>query len=685
MNRLCRSLPVLLIATFAIAIYANTLKNGFVYDDYDTIVKNTLIKNLNNLPKLIHQDYFALSGEMTYRPVVTFTYFVDHALYGLRAWGHHLTNIILHAANGVLLYVLLTFLSRSSIYSNRQPHNTSNSLIRNNHPLLISLLFVAHPVATEAVNAVSFREDLLAFFFYIFSFNIYLSLRLNHVVIRKPVLRMLFITSCLLYLLALLSKEMAATLPLIIIFYECIYIKEKKDLRTILFNTYNLGYLAVTVLYGYFRFYYLYSPAEEGFRSWTLAERFLTLPQLLMSYLKLTLFPVSLCADYLVAPVGSPFSISFIFPIAILTFIVATAFLLKKRVADLTFGIIFFLVALLPVYNLFPIVNPFAERYLYLPAVGICIIIGLLFSSIAETSGTKARLRSIYILLFLIILSIYAFTVVKRNGVWIDGTSLWNDTLIKMPDSSRAIHNRGLAVFNSGNYIEAIRDYSKAIELDPLYAGGYNDRGAAFAKVGNYSQAIEDYTKAIGINPKFASAYYNRGAVHYKLGNYSQAIKDYTATIEINPWYGNAYNNLGIAYSDSGNYGLSVAVFTKAIEIDPKNAETYYNRGLTYYYLKSYDKAVNDFSKAIGINPNHAGAYANRGAAYSEIANYSEAIMDYNNAIRLNPKDTFAFYNRGKTSLRVGKNQQSIDDFKRSAILGLKQAQDHLRNQGLTW
>ena len=101
-------LSILLILLISIAIYSNTLKNGFVYDDEFTIVNNTLIKNFSNLSKLFTREYFISSGEMSYRPVVTFTYFIDYALYGLKPYGYHLTNLILHAMNGVILYIFLT-------------------------------------------------------------------------------------------------------------------------------------------------------------------------------------------------------------------------------------------------------------------------------------------------------------------------------------------------------------------------------------------------------------------------------------------------------------------------------------------------------------------------------------------------------------------------------------------------
>ena len=135
---------ILFIIILAAILYANTLNNGFVYDDDYTVVNNVFISDFHNLTELLQKNYFPSSGEITYRPVVTLTYFIDYALYGLKPWGYHLTNVLLHAANGVLLYIFLTLLFSGE-----------------GAPLVTALLFLTHPVLTEAVNAISFREDLL--------------------------------------------------------------------------------------------------------------------------------------------------------------------------------------------------------------------------------------------------------------------------------------------------------------------------------------------------------------------------------------------------------------------------------------------------------------------------------------------------------------------------------------------
>lgn len=298
----------------------------------NVVVENGL-KNFSNLSSLFRTDYFALSGEKTYRPVVTFSYFIDYSLYGLNSWGYHLTNTLLHAANGVLVYLFLILLTR---HHNAKEH-IHGVLQRISAPsLIISLLFLSNPILTEAVNAIAFREDLLAFFFYIAALNLYLFLRSNfdHGAIPSY---FLYAISCLLYFLALLSKEMAVTFPLIIYCYEWVYADRRNNIYSLLFNRYNIGYIAITIAYIYIYFYYFHGPVEEGAVSWGLTEIVSTIPWLLFSYLKLTLFPVLLSLEYVVTPVRSFFS--FIGPFLIIILLLAMAFLMRNKNKLIALGI----------------------------------------------------------------------------------------------------------------------------------------------------------------------------------------------------------------------------------------------------------------------------------------------------------------------------------------------------------
>ena len=545
-------ISISLILIISIAIYSNTLKNGFVYDDEFTIVNNTLIKNFSNISKLFTKEYFTTSAEMSYRPVVTFTYFIDYAIYGIKSWGYHLTNVLLHALNGVILYIFLTLFIQSyqsSIFKLLSP------------PLLISLLFATHPVLTEAVNAISFREDGLCFLFFISALILYISLKAQSSKLKATTFS--YILSCLFYFLALLSKEMAITFPLIIILYEWIYGKKIESPQTSpplqkgrvrvgsLFNPYIIGYIAITCFYLYLRFFLFHNPVEENISIWSFSERLMTIPYLILKYLLLLIAPVSLSADYVITPIKSFISPIFLVSMFAIILIAVMTYKLAPQssplptgerdgVRGIVFGILFLLLTLLPVYNAIPISNPFAERYLYLPMVGFSIIVGVGIHRIftIKTSspirgegggeGWFFKRQNLYILATsILILCIYSFAVIQRNKIWLNGYSLWSDIVRKMPESSKAHYNMGNASCEQGQLDEAIKELKLALSLKPDYAEAHNGLGITYAKQGQLDEAIKEYTLALTLKSNFAEAHNNLGNVYEKQGQLDEAIKEY--------------------------------------------------------------------------------------------------------------------------------------------------------------
>lgn len=516
MSYLRHFISAFFIAIFSLLIYANTFENGFTYDDYGTMVNNPFIKDLQNLPSLFTKGYITFSGEITYRPVATFTYFIDYALYGVKPWGYHLTNVLLHASNGILLYIFLTLLAKV-------PDLVEKKLIF--QPLLVSLLFVSHPVLTEAVNAISFREDILAFFFYIAALSLYLIIRRNFTSRRNS---FIYAVSCILYFLALLSKEMAATLPLIVYCYEWVYMdRGKEQLRSILSNWYNTGYIAITLAYLYLRFSYFYNPIEKNLSVPALIDRITTLPWLIVSFIKLTIFPVLLSADYEIVFIKSVFSPSFIVCAVIIFLVLGLAFMGKNR--EISFGTLFFIIALGPVYNIIPIAHPFAERYLYLPVIGFVIIAWSAIDIISET-----RKRALLIPL-LIILSLYSLEVVRRNSAWRDQYSLWSDTVKKMPDSSMAHNNLGLVYYRQGRLGEAIQEINRAIKLKADDSEYHFALAQVYHKQGQLDLAMQEFITAINLKPDDERYHTSLGILYADEGRLDNALHEFEIAVRLNP------------------------------------------------------------------------------------------------------------------------------------------------------
>ena len=231
------------------------------------------------------------------------------------------------------------------------------------------------------------------------------------------------------------------------------------------------------------------------------------------------------------------------------------------------------------------------------------------------------------------------------------------------------------------DYEGAVDDYSKAININPLFLYAYNKRGLCKVKLNCFEEAIADYTKATTINnnftyshynksipkqnlgddqgaindcsiaitlsPNFNRPYINRGISKANLGDYNGAIFDYDKAIELNPNDEVAYNNRGNANESLGDYSEAIFDYDKAIDLNPNYVYTYYNRGVSKFNLGDYNGAIFDYDKAIELNPNYVVAYNNRGNAKNNLEDYNGAIFDYDKAIELNPNYVDAYYNRG--------------------------------------
>src|SRR4030067_2248657 len=237
-----RTLKILLIIPLPLIAFLNTLDNTFVYDDVFTITDNYFIRDWGNFSAFFTDDYFKYSGEATFRPVVTFSYFIDYSLWHLNPAGFHLTNILLHAVNAVLVYLLVSAISRS--------HTAS---------FLTSILFALHPILTEAVNGISYREDLLTTTFFLSSILLFVQsaiVRLSaHDKVRNPQSKIndyLYPLSLFSYLLALCSKEMAITLPFIIFLLDWVFEDMQRVKKNIL--KYYSGFVLISGFYLFLRF-----------------------------------------------------------------------------------------------------------------------------------------------------------------------------------------------------------------------------------------------------------------------------------------------------------------------------------------------------------------------------------------------------------------------------------------------
>ena len=242
------------------------------------------------------------------------------------------------------------------------------------------------------------------------------------------------------------------------------------------------------------------------------------------------------------------------------------------------------------------------------------------------------------------------------------------------PKNANAYNSRGNAYLDKRDYKDAIVDYTQAIKLSPNYSYAYDNRGDAYDDDGDYDNAIADYTKAIELDASSASFYNDRGIAYYHKKAYDNAIADYTKAIGLDPKYAAAYDNRGDANRDRGAADQAIADYTTAITLNPTNAVYYFDRGFAFDHLNDYDDAIADYSEAIRLNPEKASYYDALGDMYYDKKEYDRAITEYTAAISRDGKDALYYADRGDAYRKKGEYQRAIADYGNAIQLDPKNA-----------
>ena len=296
----------------------------------------------------------------------------------------------------------------------------------------------------------------------------------------------------------------------------------------------------------------------------------------------------------------------------------------------------YFLVTLLPVLGIVQVGGQaMADRYLYLPGLAPFLIAGLAAAwCVAKLPGAGSKGVMIVVSGLLVVL--LSSLTVRQIGLWKNGVALWDYVVHQEPLAPRAYNNRGRAYEDGGRFLQAIADYGEAINLDPYFYDAYVNRGVAFLEIKRIDRAIRDFEAAIAVAPSEPDAYFRRGSAFEELGQPGKAMKDYDKAIDLNASYYPPYVNRGVLL---GKAGL-------------------------------FDKAIEDFDRSISINPSSFEAYTGRGTAYALSGRYAPALEDFTRAIEMNDRFPLAYYNRGKLYLRTGRREAAASDFEKACEMG---------------
>jgi len=588
-----KSILITLIIAACLASYFNTLFADFVYDDNIFITPNPYMKSFRYLPQFFIQDFCYVGIEKLvshyYRPFLAASYMLDFTIWKGDPFGYHLTNLIFHTLASILVFLLVELLIKNGFIS-----------------FYSALLFSVHPVHTGAVSFISGRVDVIPPAFLLLS----LVLFLKYVFDKKIIFYMFSLVS---FSVALLTKEMVVTLPVIVICIDYFFLSQCNLSKVINnFLRFHLGFLVVLGIYMLMRFqvigkFFLPEASLQGINFFPGTHHFwrlFTAIKILTIYIRLLFFPYELNAEYFLLASNSLFEPIVLIGLAIILSLCCIAFKYAKKTPILSFSIFWFFITILPVSNIFPQGNIFAERYVYIPSVGFCIAIGFLFSSFLKKNIKTHSLnwqKSLSILFFLLIIALGRVTY-ERNKVWEDDFSLWHETVKASPYSPVAHANLASVYYNLNLWDKAIEEANMTIKLDPLFYQAFFVLGNAYLKKGETEEAIEAYKKAIEIVPNSDMAY-NRLAIAYgKNGQYKKAIKAGLTALEMNPYCDWARYNLAVNYSFLGLVDEAVDSYEKYLETNPDFPGVYVDLGYLYYKKGDYKKAREKWFAALKLS-----------------------------------------------------------------------------------
>ncbi|MEO0124612.1 MAG: tetratricopeptide repeat protein [candidate division WOR-3 bacterium] len=622
------------IVIFTFVSLSPCLKNGYCnWDDYHLITANHSIKELSwkNIKEIFSSGYVG-----TYIPLTVLSFALENKFFKLNPFVTHLINLILHLLNVILVFGLLYLL-------------TDNLLIS----AIVSLLFGIHPLHVESVAWATERKDMLYSFFFLSSLTFY------HFY-RQKAKKIYYFFSLLLFVFSLLSKPMAVTLPLVLILLDYYYEKQFKIKQ--IYS--KIAYLVPAILVGIINIHFQGSGSLSAISY--LKHIFVFFYNLLF-YLYKLLLPANLSAFY-PYPENFEKSLPLVFFVAplIVAVIVYLIVWTKKLTHKIIFGSLFFIITLLPVSQLIPLVAPAiaADRYVYIPSIGLFFIFGLLIDWLYNRKLASAMtLKNILIIPLIVIFLLLGFISFNRCKVWKDSITLWSDVLKKYPKNGIAYNNRGNAYKFIGEYEKAIEDFNKAIEYSPELELPYFNRGSVYERLGQYKKAIEDFTAALNIQPNFAMGYVDRGAIYVRIGEYEKAYNDLSKALQLNPQSAESYYNLGVLYFNVKNYNLAMEHYNKAIAIDPYLAVAYLSKGDIYFIYGDFGNAIEYYTKALQIDSLNVDAYYNRAIVFTRTHNLEQALRDYNQAIKLKPNFVQAYNNRGNIYFDFDEFEKAIWDY----------------------
>jgi len=580
-------------------------------------------------------------------PLTVIAHMFDCQLYGLWAGGHLLTNVLLHTATTILLFLVLWQMTAALWRS-----------------AFVAAVFAVHPLHVEAVSWVSVRGDVLCAFFFMLTLGAYVRY------VRKPGSSGRYWTVALLLALGLMAKSMLVTLPFVLLLLD--YWPLHRFPKALTKENYLPAARRLVVekipLFALVIVSSVVTVIAQG-KAVTMVEDHSVIYRIcnaLVSYviyLRQMVYPAGLAIPYLDPMNHAPVA-GAIPAMALLAAISYGAYLCRGKQPWVITGWLWYLGTLVPVIGITQIsYYTHADRYTYLPQIGLYILVTWGIADLCVSLRHRQLL-----LAGLPVAAIVALILCSRiqTSYWHDSETLWQHAIACTTDNYIAHNNLGNALLEKGEVAQAIPHFQKALEIKPEYPEAQNNLGKALAHEGQEDQAISCYQKAIETRPDFAEAQNNLGTALQQKGQADEAIAHYQKAIEIKPDLPELHYGLGNALLRKGEVNEALESYQKALELNPRYAEARYGMGLAFFQNGKVDEAIESYQKAIENNPDYADPENNLGNVLMQKGEVDQAILHYQRAADIKPELAAIRYNLGGALLQKGRIDEAVASYQKA-------------------
>lgn len=620
--------PVLLFLA-TIALYAPVRHFSFLnYDDPSYVTANLHVRD--GLTTAGIEWALRSTEAANWFPLTWVSHMADVQFFGLASGLHHLTNVVLHAAGAVLLFLLL--------------FRTTGAVWRS---AFVAAIFALHPLHVESVAWIAERKDVLSAFFWMLALLAYVRF------VERPGARR-YALLLLAFGAGLMSKSMIVTMPVVALLLD-VWPLGRTVSRALIVEKLPLFGLSAAVSAVVFL-------AQRGggavlsVDQLPLAARLANALVSYVVYAAKLFWPSNLAVFY-------PFPASLAASQAIAAgaaIAVVSAFAVHERVRRpyLLVGWLWYLATLLPVIGIVQVgLQARADRYTYIPLIGLSIILAW---GAAELGARRPRAVAA-----VAVVAIVAWAAATRSylSAWQDSASLFQHAVGAVAGNYVAYNNLGVALRDRGDAVAPIANFQTALAIRPEYAEAQNNLGEALLRQGRTDEAMVHVADALRLNPSLPEAHVNLGAILSRQGQTAAAVEQYRTAVELDPANAEAHGGLGAILTDLGRFQAALPELAEAARLKPDDADGHYNLGRLYGLTGRTAEAIAEFSRAVALRPDDPQSRYNLGVALASADLLDRAIEEFRAAVRLSPGYANAHFNLGNALAQAGKCATAIPEF----------------------